>query len=274
MREHGWIEGQHFALHQAWAAGKPDRFPDLAAEIVRSNATVIVAWSTPAVVAAKQATNTVPIVMASSGDAVGAGLVASLSRPGGNVTGVSLLTSELTRKHAELLRKVLPRISRIGVLFDPTSAADTLALREIQATARSLGLWDEGREARSRADIESALSELRKKGVDALVILAGGVNWVNRRRIVELALIHRLPVIYTTSEFAKEGGLISYGVSLLELTRLAADYVDKILRGSRPADLPVEQPRKFELIINLKTAKALGLTISPTLLLRADLVIE
>jgi putative ABC transport system substrate-binding protein len=212
--------------------------------------------------------------MASSGDTVGAGLVASLSRPGGNVTGVSLLTSELTRKHAELLRKVLPRISRIGVLFDPTSAADTLALREIQATARSLGLWDEGREARSRADIESALSELRKKGVDALVILAGGVNWVNRRRIVELALIHRLPVIYTTSEFAKEGGLISYGVSLLELTRLAADYVDKILRGSRPADLPVEQPRKFELIINLKTAKALGLTISPTLLLRADLVIE
>ena len=224
--------------------------------------------------AAKRATTTIPIVMASSGDAVGAGLVASLSRPGGNVTGVSWLQSELIQKHAELLREVLPRMSRIGVLFDPANAADVLGQRAVQTSATSLGLQSESFAVQRPADIERAFVSARQKQVDAVVVLSGGVTWVNRARILELAARGGVAASYTTTEFSRDGGLMSYGVDLLDLTRRAADYVDKILHGRTPAELPIEQPTKFQLVINLKAAKALGLTIPSSLLLRADQVIE
>ena len=274
MRELGWVEGENYTIDQRWAAGQHERFPDLATELARSNAMVIVAWSTPAIMAAKQATRTIPIVMASSTDAVESGFVASLARPGGNITGVSLLTSELSRKYVELLRELIPGISRIGVLYDPTNASDLLQLRELQATARFFGLQMDSLVARNLAEIESAFAGLRKTSVAALVVLGGGVNFAHRKRLFELVSANRLGAIYSGSDYTKDGGLMSYGVSLLEFTRVAADYVDKILRGRTPADLPIQQPTKFELVINLKTAKALGLTIPPALLLRADQVIE
>jgi len=274
MREHGWIEGKHFAVDERWAAGRIDRFPEFAVELVRSGAAAIIAWSTPAVLAAKRATDTIPIVMASSGDAVRAGLVASLSRPGGNVTGVSTLGSEFVSKHTELLRELLPGVSSIGVLFDPTSAADVLALRAVSSSGNSLRIRIESFETRSATEIESVFINLRVKPVGALVVLAGGANWVNRKRIFELAASSRTPAIYSTSEFTRDGGLMSYGVDFLDLTRQATDYVNRILRGASPADLPVEQPTKFQLLINAKTAKALGLTIPQSLLPRADQIIE
>ena len=274
MREHGWIEDEHFVLIQRWAAGKHDRIPDLAADLVRSNATVIVAWSTPAIIATKRATSTIPIVMGSSADAVGLGLVASLSRPGGNVTGGTVSLTELTMKQVEVVRELMPGMSRLGVLYDPTNPADQVGFRGIPAATKLLGLQTEPLEARNLPEIESAFAGLRKKGVEALLVLSGGVNFVHRERIFELAATSRLPAIYPSLDYAKEGGLISYGGSIVASTRVAADYVDKILRGRAPADLPVEQPKTFELTINLKTAKALGLTIPPSLLLRADQVIE
>jgi putative ABC transport system substrate-binding protein len=274
MREHDWIQGANIVLDGRWAGGKVERMPELAQDLVRSKVVVIVAWTTPGAKAAKRATSTIPIVMVGSGDAVGTGLVASLSRPGGNVTGVSFLQSETIQKHAELLREVFPRISRIGVLFDPTSASDVLARRAIHASAANLGLLDESFPAESSGDIAAAFVAIRQKRVEALVVLAGGVNWVNRRRIFELAATGRVAAIYQHGNLTREGGLMSYGVDLFDLTRQAADYVDKILRGKTPAELPVEQPTKFELVINLKTARALDITIPPSLLARADEVIE
>jgi putative ABC transport system substrate-binding protein len=212
--------------------------------------------------------------MASSADAVGTGLVASLSRPGGNVTGVSWLAAELIQKHAELLPELLPGLSRMGILFEPASAADVRLRDALRASAATLRLQAQSFPVETASDIEAAFAAVRKERVEAVVVLAGGVSWVNRTRVFELATAGRVPAMYPTSEFTRDGGLMSYGVDLLDLTRQAADYVDKILRGRAPAELPVEQPTKFQLLVNLKTARALGLTVPPSLLARADEVIE
>jgi len=274
MREHGWIEGKHFALEIRMAEGKPERLPDLAGELVRSKVAVIVAWSTPAITAAKNASATIPIVMASGADPVGAGLVTSLSRPGGSITGVSQLEGEVSRKYLQLVREVVPRLSRIGVLIDPSNRGDLITLGAIRATSKTMGLKAEAVGARNLAEIDSAFVSLKNHRVEAVIVSSSGVNYVNRKRIVELVAKSRLPALYGVADFAKDGGLMSYGADLLDLTRKAVDYVDKILKGAKPSDLPVEQPTKFELVINLKTAKALGLTIPQSLLIGADEVIE
>jgi putative tryptophan/tyrosine transport system substrate-binding protein len=274
MREHGWVEGQHFTLEIRMAEGRLERFPDLANDLVRSNVAVIVAWTTLGVRAAKLATTTTPIVIAGAGDAVGAGLVASLARPGANVTGVSWLQPELSRKYLELLRELLPGASHIGVLFDPTGVVERLSLDSIEETASILGLRVKEAPARNLAEIEAAFVTLQTHRVAAVIVVATPVFYVNQKRIFELAAKSHLPALYASSELVRAGGLMSYGVDFIDLTRYAADYVVKILRGAKPADLPVQQPTKFEVAVNLKTARALGLTIPPSLLARADQVIE
>jgi putative ABC transport system substrate-binding protein len=274
MYEHGWVEGQHFTLEIRLAEGRSERLPDLASDLVRSNVAVIVAWTTLGVRAAKLATTTTPIVMAGAGDAVGAGLVASLARPGANVTGVSWLQPELSRKYPELLRELLSGVSHIGVLFDPTGAVERLSLGAIKETASILGLRVKEAPARNPAEIEAAFGTLQTNRVAAALVVASPVFYANQKRIFELAAKSLLPALYASSELVRAGGLMSYGVDLVDLTRHAADYVDKILRGAKPADLPVQQPTKFEVAINLKTARALGLTIPPSRLARADQVIE
>jgi putative ABC transport system substrate-binding protein len=273
LRELGWIEGRTIAIEYRWAEGRSDRYAEIAAELVRLKVDVIVMSGTAAVVAAKQATSVIPIVFAAAGDPVGTGLVASLARPGGNVTGLSLQQTDLAAKRLELLREVVPGLRRLAILANLGSAAAVLDMREVEATAGTLGLEVITLEIRRGEDIAPAFEALKGRAEALYVVIDPLVN-THRIRINTLALAARLPTMHTFREGVEAGGLMSYGTSFPDLFRRAADYVDKILRGAKPGDIPVEQPTKFDLVINLTTAKAVGLTIPESFLLRADEVIE
>jgi len=272
LRELGWIEGRTVAIEYRWAEGRSERFAEIAAEFVRLKVDVIVTAGA-AVAAAKQATSVIPIVFAVASGPVGSGLVASLARPGGNVTGLSLQFTDLAGKRVELLREVVPGLRRLAIMANVGYAAAVLEMGEVQATARMLGLEATTLEIRRAADIAPAFEALKGRA-DALYVCGDPLATTNRVRINTLALGARLPTMLPVREYAEAGGLMSYGASFTGLFRRAADFVDKILRGAKPADIPVEQPSKFDLVINLTTAKALGLTIPESFLLRADEVIE
>jgi putative ABC transport system substrate-binding protein len=273
LAELGWVEGQNLLIEDRYAEGRPERYPTLIAELIRLKVDVLVAGGgTAGAQAAKRATATIPIVMPVMGDPVAAGLVSSLARPGGNVTGLSMLNTELNAKRVELLREVLPRVERVAVLRDPaTPPADVDATH---AAARSLGLRLQLLNVGRPEEFPGAFQAARKADADALIVLASGFFNTQRRRLIDLAAQNRLIAVWEHRDFADAGGLMSYGPNLVDMNRRAAKYIDKILKGAKPADLPIEQPTKFELVINLKTAKALGLTIPPSVLARADEIIE
>jgi len=272
----GYGEGQHFVLEYRGAEGQFEGFPDLAAELVRLKVEVIVAQGTPAALAAKHATTTIPIVMVGVGDPVGSGLVASLARPGGNITGLSNLSPELVRKQLEFLKDVRPTVSRVAVLWNPANPASHLMVRAADVAAQALGVQLHLVEARGRGPdaFDSAFAAMTNAHADALLVLADTIFFEHRRRLAELAAMSHLPTMYQGREHVEAGGLISYAASVPDVWRHGATYVDKILKGAKPADLPVEQPTRFELVINLKTAQALGITMPPSLLLLADEVIR
>jgi putative ABC transport system substrate-binding protein len=270
LRELGYSEGQNVHLEIRSAEGRPDLLPDLAAELVGRKVDIIVTWQTPTVRAAKQATNEIPIVMADSGDPVGTGLIASLARPGGNVTGMAGVTAELAGKSVELIREMLPSAHRLAALCNASDPFSKPFLEHIQLGARTAAIELEPVMVHGNDEFEASFARMSKDRVDAVIIQPS----LPTRRAAELALKERLPAASVPRWFAEEGGLMSYSPKLDDLYRGAAVYVDKILKGARTAELPVQQPTKFELIINLKTAKALGLALPPTLLARADEVIE
>jgi putative ABC transport system substrate-binding protein len=274
LRELGYVEGKNILIEYRFAEGKLDRLPELAAGLARLNVNVIVTAGNEAVQAAKNATQTIPIVMAFSGDPVGAGFIASLARPGGNITGLSRINVELSAKRLELLNETIPGATRIAVLFNPEGRVPLLALKEVQALAQKLGLQIQALEMQAPQDIESAFRSAASERAGAVMTLPGGFTGFYRTRIVNLAAKSRLPAMYNNSRFVEDGGLMSYASDQREEFRRATLYVDKILKGAQPADLPVEQPTKFELIINLKAAKQIGLTIPPSVLARADKVIK
>jgi putative tryptophan/tyrosine transport system substrate-binding protein len=274
LREHGYVEGHNVTFEYRSVQGRAERLPSLAAELVRLKVDVIVTESNVAALAAKHATQTIPVVMAIAGDPVTAGVVGSLARPGGNVTGLTLMNRELSGKRLQLLREVAPRIAVVAVIWNPTDPPAAEALRETEAAAQSWGLKIHAIEARSPADLDAAFKAVADARPDAFFTLPGGMFQDNKTRIFDFARKNRLPGIFSNREYAEAGGLMSYGPSFAALFRRAAGYVDKILKGTKPADLPIEQPTTYELVINLKTAKALGLTIPPALLQRADQVIE
>jgi putative ABC transport system substrate-binding protein len=273
LHELGWIEGRTVAIEYRWAEGRTDRFDEIAAEFVRRKVDVIVTSATAAIVAAKQATSVIPIVFAAAGDPVGTGLVASLARPGGNVTGLSMQQTDVAAKRLELLREVVPGLRRLAILGNVDGPAVLLDMREVQTTARPLGLEVVTSEIRRGEDIAPAFEALKGRA-NALYVCIDPLVHTHRIRINTLALAARLPTMHGSREPVEAAGLISYGPNLPDLWRRAGDYVDKILHGAKPADIPVEQPRKFDLVINLTTAKALGLDIPATVLARADEVIE
>ena len=277
LRDLGYVEGRNVVIEYRDAQGKLEPLPTLAAELVAINVDVIVASSTAAALAAKQATTVVPIVFSTVPDPVAAGLVTSLARPGGNVTGLSNLSADLVGKGLEYLTQTVPGISRVAVLWQPGAFGEPTEkemLKAAEGAARVLGIQLQFVEAQAPADIDKAYSEIIGARADAVTVLVSGMLLGERGHLVELAAKNRLPVVYTFRELVDAGGLMSYGPSLTDLFRRAASYVDKILKGTKPADLPVEQPIKLELVFNLKTAQTLGLTVSPTLLARADEVIE
>jgi putative tryptophan/tyrosine transport system substrate-binding protein len=277
LRDLGYVEGRNVVIEYRDAEGKSKRLPALAAELVALKVDVILAASTPQTLAAKQATRTLPIVFAAADDAVGSGLVTSLARPGGNVTGLSFLAPELVGKRLELLKQAVPGVTQVAVLWQPGGLGERTEkdqLKEADVAARALGVRVQFVEARGPADIDRAFSDMTKARADALTVLPSNMFLREHRRLVDLAAKHRLPAVYTVKEYVDAGGLMAYGPNLADVVRRAATYVDRILKGAKPADLPVEQPTKFVLVINLKTAKALGLTIPPSLLARADQVIE
>jgi putative ABC transport system substrate-binding protein len=275
LGELGWVEGQNLVIEYRFAEGQHDRLPELAAELVRLKVDVIAAGPTPPALAARNATRTIPIVMTAVGDPVRLGLVASLARPGGNVTGVSFdVGLEVFAKGLELLREASPGLRRVAILSNPANPAQGVAIRDVTAAARSLGLQLQVVEARGPEAFDGVFAVMAKDRVGALLVLTDSLFLLHRVRLAGLATQHRLPSMYAIRESVEAGGLMSYGPSLVAAFRGAAVFIDKILRGAKPGDLPVEQPTKFELVINLKTAKALGLTIPPALLQRADQVIE
>jgi len=274
LRDLGWVEGKNISIEYRYAEGKIDRLPDLAAELVRLKVDIIVTGFSPDALAAQKATRAIPIVIASAGDPVAIGLVESLARPGGNITGLSQMTSELGGKRLELLKEMVPKLSRVAVLWNPQTVNSTLGWKELQLPARQLGVQLHPLEVRSPNDFDKAFEEATRARAGALFIIPDPVTVTNQKRIADLAAKSRLPSILHISEFADAGGLVSYGPDRSDLFRRAATYVDKILKGTKPADLPVEQPMKFELVINLKTAKQIGLTIPQSVLYRADKVIK
>src|SRR5712692_3769115 len=274
LRELGYVDGKNIALELRWAEGKPDRLADLAAELVRLRVDVLMAAGNEPISALKEATQTIPIVMVVAGDPVGTGLVRSLARPGGNVTGLSNLGEGLSVKWMELLKEAVPRISRVGVLLVRNAQAHAAYWREIQVAAQRSGVSPQSLEVGNLEKIERAFDALTKNHSDALIVLPHPVTLAHRQRIVDLAAKNKLPGMYPWGEFVEAGGLMAYATNRSDMFRRAATYVDKILKGAKPGDLPVEQPTKFELVINLKTAKALGLTIPPSLLGRADELIQ
>ena len=277
LNERGYVEGQNIVIEYRGANGNIERFPGLAAELVRLKVAVIVVANTPAALAAQKVTTAIPVVVPVMGDPVGDGLVASLARPGGNITGLTFLGPELVPKRLELLKEALPGISRVVVLWHPganSERATKSMLRETEAAARALGVQLRYAEVRDVDEVDHAFSAITTEPADALLVFPSPMFFVERTRIIDLATKRRLPSMFAGREYVEAGGLISYGASIDDLFRRSATFVDKILKGAKPADLPVEQPTKFELVVNLKTAKALGLTIPPSILARADEVIE
>jgi putative ABC transport system substrate-binding protein len=273
LRELGWIENQTVAIEYRWGEGRDERFAEIAAEFVQLKVDVILTFGTPSVLAAKKATAAIPIVFAAAGDPVGTGIVASLARPGGNATGMSIQQTDLVGKRLELLREILPDLRRLAVLADIGSPNSALEMAEAHTAARGLGLDVVTSEVRRVEDILPAFKAFKDRA-DALYVCGAPLLTTARTRISILAVGARLPTVHGFREYAEAGGLMSYGPNLPDLFRRAADYVDKILRGAKPADIPVEQPTKFDLVLNLTTAQALGLEVPPTLLARADEVIE
>jgi putative ABC transport system substrate-binding protein len=273
LRELGWIEGQTVTIEYRWAEGREARFGEIATEFVRLKVDVIVTYGTPSVAAAKKVTAAVPIVFAAAGDPVGTGLVASLARPGGNITGLSIQQTDLAGKRLEILREAFPGLRTLGIVANSGSASAVLEMRETEAAASKYGLDVVKSEIRSVDDLEAAI-EAFKGRAEALYFCPDPLLTTNRRRVATLALGARLPTMFGFREYVEAGGLMSYGTNFPDLFRRAAEYVDKILRGAKPSDLPVEQPTKFDLVINSTTAKALGLKITEAFLLRANEVIE
>jgi putative ABC transport system substrate-binding protein len=274
LRDHGYSEGQNIAIEYRYANGNFERLSDLAAELVGLRVDLIVAVAAPETAAAKRATNVIPIVFVAHGDPVGTGNVSSLAQPGGNITGLSQMLPELSAKRLEILKQTFPRISRIAVVWNAANPAKVLDWREAQGAAQPLGVALQSHEVRSPRDFAGAFAAMRKQRPDAFMTLDDPVTFSYRDAIVEFAAKQRLPSIYALSDFVDAGGLMVYGPNRADMYRRAAVYVDKILKGGKPADLPVEQPTKFELVINLKAAKQMGLTIPPNILARADKVIR
>jgi len=274
LRDLGWVEGQNLKIEYRYARGRIDRLPDLAADLVRLKVDVMLTAVTPDALAAKNATRVIPIVMAAAGDVTVTGLVESLARPGGNITGLSQMNPELVGKRLELLKEIVPSLSRVAVLWNPEDKISALTWREIQFPARTLGIDLHSLEVRSPGDIGKAFEGALRVRAGALAIMPSPVFVTNLKRLADLAEKHRLPSIFHVPDFVTAGGLVTYGPNRPDLFRRAAAYVDKILKGAKPGDLPIEQPNTFELWLNLKTAKALGLTIPPSVLVRADHVIE
>jgi ABC-type uncharacterized transport system substrate-binding protein len=274
LRELGYVGGKNIIIEYRYADGKFDRLPALAAELVRLKVDVIVTAGATNTRAAKEATTTIPIVMAQDPDPVGSGFVASLARPGGNITGLSSLTADLSGKRLELLKEILPKLSRLAVLGTSASPGMVQQLKETELAAGAFGMQFQFLDILDPKDIEAEFRAATKWRADAVLVLRGPVLTSQRTQVVELAVKSRLPATYPETEYVEAGGLMSYGVSNIDLFRRAATYVDKILKGAKPADLPVERPTKFELIINLKAAKQIGLTIPPSVLARADKVIK
>jgi len=277
LRDLGYVEGRNLVIEYRDAQGKTERFPALAAELVALKVDVIVTPPTLAALAAKQATGIVPIVFAVAADPVTSGLVASLARPGGNVTGLSILAPELVAKRLELLKQAIPGVSRVAVLWQPGGHGERTEkemLKEAEVAARALGMRLQFVETRGPAEFDRAFSDMTKARADAVTVMASTMFNSERRSLVDLAARNRLPAVYPWREFVDAGGLMAYGANLADLYRRSATYVDKILKGVKPGDLPVEQPTKFELVINLKTARALGLSVPESLLRRADEVIR
>jgi len=270
----GYIEGKNIIIEHRSAQDKLERLPDLAAELISLKVDIVVTQGTPAAQAVKKATSTIPIVMATSGDPVGSGLVASLARPGGNVTGLSLLATDVETKRLELLKEAVSRVSRVAYLSNPDIVPEMITLKNLQSVGPALGVTVEAVEMRGPEGFGSAFATAVRDRVHAAMVPSNSSLIPHRQEIVALAAKHRLPVAYGYGDFPQAGGLMSYGVSLPDLFRRAATYVDKILKGAKPADLPIEQPTKFEFVINLKAAKQIGVTIPPNVLARADKVIK
>ena len=273
LRELGWVEGRTIAIEYRWAEGRQDRLTEIAAEFVQLKVNVIVTYATAPTVAAKRATSVIPIVFASAGDPVGTGLVASLARPGGNVTGLSNQQADLAGKRLELFREIDPKLQNLTIMGNVNAPASVLEMKEVETATRTLGLEVATSEIRRAEEIAPAF-EVLKVRAGALYVVGDPLIFTNRVRINTLALGARLPTMYNFREYVQAGGLISYGANLTDLFRRSAEYVDKILRGTKPGDVPIEQPTKFDFVINLTTAKALGLDVPPALLARADEVIE
>ncbi len=274
LRELGHVEGKDIAIESRWARGQEERLPALAAELVRLKVHVIVANNNAAIAAAQKATRTIPIVMVIANEPVALGFVASFARPGGNTTGMSLQDPEQAGKRIQLLKEAVPNLSRLALLWDSTLPGIQLSVRPAEAAARELGIKVQLLEVRSASELDGAFAAMTRERANAARIFSSGMLFSHRARIAELAVTHHLPTICTSPEHVEAGCLMAYSARFSDLARRAAYFVDRILKGAKPADLPIEQPTKFELIINLKTAKALGLTIPPSLLLRADEVIQ
>jgi putative ABC transport system substrate-binding protein len=274
LRKLGYLEGENIAIEYRFGEGKSNEVTSLAVELARSKVDVIVTAGPAATRSAKEATVTIPIVMGNEGDPVGSGFVASLARPGGNITGLSNFAPEISGKQLEILKDIVPKLSRVTVLGTSTNPGNAQALKEIELAARVLGMRVQYLEVRVPKDIETAFRSASKGRADAVLALRNPVTTFDRKQVIKLAVKNRIPAIYHSIEFVEDGGLMTYSVSINDLFRRAATYVDKILKGAKPADLPVEQPTKFEFIINLKAAKQIGLTIPPNVLARADKVIK
>ena len=274
LRQLGYVEGRNLIIKFAWAEGQQEHHPALARDLVRLTPDVILTAGTPATLAAKQATQSIPIVTAIAGDAVATGLVASLAKPGGNVTGLSTLAPELDGKRLELLKEAVPKLSRVAVLRNPANPFTTIAWKAMQPAAEALGVKLQPVEASSPDNLDRALATIKAAHPDGLVLIVDRFLAAYRAAIVGFVVKHRLPGMFPYPEFAQEGGLMSYGPDYADLFRRTATYIDKILKGAKPGDLPIEQPTKFELVINLRTAKALGLPIAQSLLVRAEEVIR
>jgi putative ABC transport system substrate-binding protein len=274
LRELGYVEGQNILLDYRWAEGKSDRYPVLVGELVHLGADVIVTWGTQATLAAKRATNTIPIVAGGSGDLVGEGLVASLARPGGNVTGLTNIDPDLSAKRLQLLRETFPRVARVAVLYHGGPGGDQQELSETQTAAEALRIQIQSLQVKEPSEFWNAYVTMAKERAEALVILHGSFTAFHRKELIELAFKHRLPTMCASPIWTTDGGLISYSRDRQDQFRLVATYVERILAGTKPAELPVQQPTKFELVINLKAAKQIGLTIPPNVLARADKVIK
>jgi putative ABC transport system substrate-binding protein len=274
LRELGYVEGKNIVIEYRYAEGKLERLPDLAAELVRLKVDVIVTGGSPAILAAKKASPTIPIVFGTAGDPVGTGLVSSLARPGGNITGLSFMAPDLDGKRLELLKEAFPKVARVAFLWQSGGPRGNLQLTEMEAAAKALGVKLLSLPVRGLDDFESAFARAKRDGAQALITAPNPLINTQQRQVLDFAAKNRLPAMYPTSEFVEAGGLMSYAPNIADLFRRAADFVDKILKGTKPADIPVEQPMKFEFVINLQAAKQIGVTIPPNVLTRADKVIK